>query len=251
MKRSPIATVGRSLLVLIAAAIAGCARAPAPGSAAGPAPRADSRAVSPLAAQPAAPAPPAEALGLLGDLTPAQFRVLASSSHSRGDPSAPVTIVEFGDYDCSFCASEQPVLEKILADYQGRVRLVFLVYPLGHPHSVLFAEAARCAGEQGGFWKLHDYIFSHYGQLEDSRLGLYAASLGLDGEALTSCVASGRYRKSIESDHALARGLGVTGTPTFFVNGKVLDGIQDYAQFASVIDDALEAIAPPATRGGG
>lgn len=243
MKRSPIATTGWSLAVLIAGALAGCAGTSAPGAA--PAPRADSLAV-------AAPAKPAEESVALGDLAPAQFRVLASASaYSRGDAKAPVTIVEFGDYDCPYCAEEQPVLQKILADYRGRVRLVFLVYPLGHPHSGSFAQAARCAGEQGGFWKMHDYIFGHYGQLDDSHLGLYASGLGLDGEALASCIASGRYRKSIESDHALARRVGVTGTPTFFVNGTLLDGAQNYGQFARAIDEALEAADRPAARRGG
>ncbi len=196
---------------------------------------------------PASQTPPAAAVTPKAPvvLAQAQFHQLAVSRYAIGSSDAPVTIVEFADYECPYCAMDQPVLAKVMSDYPGRVRLVFRDYPIGHPHSILYAQAARCAAEQGGFWKMHDYILNHPDQLDPDKLATYASNLGLDGEALQSCIASGRYRKSIAADAALAERAGATGTPVFFVNGRMLDGMQGYADLKGAIDQALAASEKP------
>jgi protein-disulfide isomerase len=179
---------------------------------------------------------------------PALSAELSAGKYVRGDDSAPVTIVEFADYQCPYCAQEEPILQRLLRDYESRIRLVFHDYPVGHPHSMELAQAARCAGEQGGFWAMHDFLFKRAETVDIGRLAQYASGLGLDGEALDACVKSGRYRKSVEADAAAAQKAGVRGTPTFFVNGKRLDGWQTYNQLAGTVDAALESLA--ASRNG-
>ncbi len=161
-----------------------------------------------------------------------------SGPNTRGDPGAPVTIVEFADYQCPYCAQEEPTLERLLRHYQPRVRLVFRDYPI-HEHSVELAEAARCAGEQGGFWAMHDFLFKHVETVSVGYLSIYATALGLDGPALAACVGSGRYQKAIAADRAAAEKAGAQGTPTFIVNGKRLDGMQTYDQLAEATNNAL------------
>lgn len=169
---------------------------------------------------------------------------LPVGKYTRGDAAAPVTIIEFADYECPFCAQEEPILERLLRDYGSRVRHSYHDYPV-HPNATKLAEAARCAGEQGGFWAMHDYLFKHAATLDVGMLGQYGSSLGLDGEALDACVSSGRYREAIEDDAALAKAAGVRGTPTFFVNGKRLDGGQTYNDLSKAVEAALGSEAAP------
>jgi len=174
---------------------------------------------------------------------PSLIAELSAGKYVRGDPAAPITIVEFADYQCPYCAAEEPILLGLLRDYRSRVRLVFRDYPVAHPHSIELAQAARCAGEQGGFWAMHDFLFKRTESVDISHLAEYGSDLGLDGEALDACVKSGRYRQSVEADAAAAQKAGARGTPTFFVNGKRLDGWQTYNQLAGAVDAALESSA--------
>ncbi len=175
---------------------------------------------------------------------PSLIAELSAGKYARGDASAPVTIVEFADYQCPYCAEEEPILHRLMKDYQSRVRIVFHDYPIGHyPHSVELAEAARCAGEQAGFWAMHDFLFKRAGNVDISHLAQYGADLGLDGQALDACVKSGRYQKLVDADAAAARMAGARGTPAFFVNGHRLDGWQTYNQLAGAVDAALESHA--------
>ena len=207
--------IGAIPIVALWLSVAGCApTATAPATAAAPAPV-------------ATPAP----------LSPE----LSSGKYVRGDASAPVTIVEFADYECPYCAQEEPVLNRLMHDYASRVKLVFHDYPVGHPHSIELAEAASCAGEQGGFWAMHDFMFKRPESVDVGMLSQYGSSLGLDGEALDACVKSGRYRKSVEADAAAAVKAGARGTPTFFVDGRRLDGWQSYNQLSEAVDEALVA----------
>jgi protein-disulfide isomerase len=162
----------------------------------------------------------------------------ANARYVRGNPDAPVTIVEFADYECPYCADNQPALRDVLAKYNGTVRLIYRDYPT-HSGSLPFAEAARCAGEQDAFWKMNTYIFDHQSTLDPNHIGDYAAALGLDSAAITSCVASRHYEAAINSDGDLAVKAGADGTPTFFVNGRLLDGMQSYDQLVAAIDSAL------------
>jgi len=204
--------LGRILFALAWVGVAGCAvTAPAP---------------PPPSEQPAAPQSPGIELPV--------------GQYTRGDAAAPVTIIEFADYECPFCAQEEPILERLLRDYGSRVRLAYHDYPV-HPNATKLAEAARCAGEQGGFWAMHDFLFKHAATLDVGMLGQYGSALGLDGEALDACVSSGRYREAIEEDAALAKAAGVSGTPTFFVNGKRYDGGQTYNDLVKAVDAALQS----------
>jgi protein-disulfide isomerase len=174
-------------------------------------------------------------------LSPAQAAELGSGKYVRGEANAPVTLVEFADYQCPHCASQQPIVERLLKEYQGRLKLVFRDRTIGHVDSMPLAEATRCAGEQDGYWRMHDYLFRNQGNLDNTHIGKYAAQLGLDREALEGCIKSGRYRNAISSDDALADRSGVRGTPTYFVNVKMLEGTQSYADLAKAVDDALGA----------
>lgn len=175
------------------------------------------------------------------NVAPALSTELSSGKYVRGAEAAPVTIVEFADYQCSHCAEQEPAVQRLLRDYDARVRFVFHDY-LGHQNSLDLAEIARCAGEQGGFWTMHDFLFKHFDTADTARLAEYASALGLDSEGLTACVKSGRYGKSIEADAALAEKAGVLGTPTFFVNGRRLAGTQSYAELAAAVDEALASL---------
>ncbi|HEY2663043.1 MAG TPA: thioredoxin domain-containing protein [Candidatus Binataceae bacterium] len=182
------------------------------------------------------------------DLTKPRMSVIPASTladgahYVRGDPNAPVTIVEFADYECPYCADNQPALRDLLARYDGQLRLIYRDYET-HSGSLPFAEAARCAGEQDAFWKMNEYIFDHQPTLDPNRIGDYATVLGLDSAAITSCVASRRYEAAINSDGDLAAKAGAEGTPTFFVNGRLLDGAQSYDQLSAAVASALASAA--------
>jgi len=164
---------------------------------------------------------------------------LADGAHYvRGAPNAPVTIVEFADYECPYCAENQAALRELLVRYDGQLRLIYRDYET-HSGSLPFAEAARCAGEQEAFWQMNEYIFDHQSTLDPNRIGDYATILGLDSAAVSSCVASRRYEAAINSDGDLAAKAGAEGTPTFFVNGQLLDGAQSYDQLSAAVDSAL------------
>jgi protein-disulfide isomerase len=163
-----------------------------------------------------------------------------------GDPDAPVTIVEYSDYQCPFCAqytSETwPRLKAEFVD-TGRVRYVFKDFPLTniHPQAPKAHEAARCAGEQGAYWAMHDRLFA--GQAEwvgdPNHVGVlkgYATDLGLDATAFDACLAGGRWAESVKADLTEGVGLGVRGTPSFFIDGYPLVGAQPYETFQYAIE---------------
>jgi len=132
------------------------------------------------------------------------------------------------------------VLGHVLAEFSGRVRLVFKDFPLAsHNGAIPAAEAARCAGEQGRFWEYHDLLFVAQPAFARADLLTYAARLGLPAEAFTACLDSGRYREAVKADVAEGRAAGVRATPTFFVNGQRLVGAQPYEAFRDAIQEAL------------
>jgi protein-disulfide isomerase len=151
-----------------------------------------------------------------------------------------VTIVEFTDYQCPYCHRAQGVMDQVLARYAGKVRLVHLEFPLdGHPGAVPAARAARCAGEQGKFWEYHRSLMTAPGALDDADLKGRAASLQLSASAFASCLASDRHDDAIQASLAQGEGLGVTGTPAYFVNGRMLSGARPLEAFTEVIDGEL------------
>lgn len=159
---------------------------------------------------------------------------------STGPASIPVSIVEFTDYQCPYCHRAQNVIEQVLARYPGKVRLVHMDFPLdGHPGALPAARAARCAGEQGRFWEFHKDLMTVNGSLDDADLKARAQKLGLKAGDFGSCLASGRHDSTIKASFEEGETLGVTGTPAYFVNGRMLSGARPLEDFAQVIDSEL------------
>jgi protein-disulfide isomerase len=172
--------------------------------------------------------PPRVAIGVSAD-----ERVL-------GPATAPVTIVEYSDFECPYCVRAQPAVTQILETYGDRVRLVFRDFPLRmHDNAHLAAQAARCAGEQERFWDYHDVLFENYRALRPADLQRYAAELDLDLAPFADCLDSGRYAEAVDADAASGAQFGVSGTPAFFINGRLLSGAQPFAAFQQVIDEEL------------
>jgi protein-disulfide isomerase len=165
---------------------------------------------------------------------------LPAGAPSTGPGNAAVTIVEFTDYQCPYCHRAQSTVDEVLRRYAGKVRFVHLDFPLeGHPGALPAARAARCAGEQGKFWDYHRDLMTAPGQLDDADLGTRAAKVGLKRDAFSSCVASSRHDEAIRADFARGESLGVSGTPAYFVNGRMLSGARPVEAFAEVIDAEL------------
>ena len=161
----------------------------------------------------------------------------------RGDPNAPVTIVEFADYQCPYCQQTETTLSGLLRKYPGKVNIAFRDFPLTsiHPNAQKASEATRCAGQQGKFWEFHDVLFDGQGKLDQAGLNAAAQKLGLDEKAFQSCVASGEYSAQISRDVEDGRKAGVGSTPAFFVNGIFLNGAQPQTAFEKLIEDELKA----------
>jgi protein-disulfide isomerase len=157
-----------------------------------------------------------------------------------GAAGAPVTIVEFSDFHCPFCQRAEDTIAQILSRYGDRVRLVWRDYPIDglHPQARKAHEAARCATEQGKFWPYHKALYAGPPKQPD-QLPAVAQETGLDAARFKACVASGKYQAAVQKDVEDGRRLEVTGTPTFFINGRVLVGAQPLEAFAKVIDDEL------------
>jgi protein-disulfide isomerase len=149
-----------------------------------------------------------------------------SRDHIRGAPGAPISLLEYGDYECPFCGEVQPIVQEILQRLGDNVCFAFRHFPLTnvHPHSEHAAEAAEAAGAQGKFWEMHDVLFENQQALEDESLAEYAAGLGLDEERLIREVTSEAYAHRIREDFRSGARGGVNGTPSFFINGERYDG---------------------------
>ena len=166
---------------------------------------------------------------------------------SRGPAGAPVTIVEFCEFQCPYCRRVQPTLGQILARYGDRIRLVYRHYPLArHADAKKAAEAVECAGEQGKFWPLHDRLFANPSLLAVPDLKAHARAVGLNGAAFDACLDSGKHAARWRKDLAEAEYYGSPGTPLFFINGRLVSGAQPFAVFQRVIDEELAG-----TAGGG
>ncbi len=172
-----------------------------------------------------------------------RVNVSTDGEPSIGPDNAPVTIVEFGDFQCPYCqAWYQQTFSQLMADYTGKIRFVYRDLPLpSHPESLPAAEAADCAGEQNAYWKFHDDLFS--GQYALGRAGYeqYAADLGLDTAAFTACLDDHRYQAEVKADAADAARLGLNGTPSFVINGRILIGALPLEDFKAIIDEELAA----------
>lgn len=176
--------------------------------------------------------------------------LLSAGSHLRGDPTSPVTIIEFGDFQCPNCArfarNTEPQLEKEYFD-TGRANMVFKHVPIRGPDSVTASIAAQCAGDQGKFWEFHDLLYDNQ-QAENSgwasagNMKEFASELGLDRNEFDSCLDNKKYESLVQNDFTFARGIGVSGTPSFVIvksDGSEPEGIigaQPFSSFKAVLD---------------
>ncbi len=169
---------------------------------------------------------------------------LPAGAPVRGALKAPVTIVEFSDFQCPYCVRAQPTLRKVRETYADKVRFVFVDFPLDiHPQAKKAHEAAACANEQGKFWPMYDRLFASEGKLQVADLKGYAGEAGLDAAAFATCLDSGRQADASERGVAEGARNGVSGTPAFFINGRMVVGAQPFEAFAQVIDDELDRLA--------
>jgi protein-disulfide isomerase len=169
-----------------------------------------------------------------------RYRISVSHAPVRWSDAAKVTIIEYSDYQCPFCARVEETLARIQKDYGQVVRLVWKDHPLPfHDHAELAAEAARAAFAQGKFWPMHDLLMANQKALSRADLESYAAELKLDLGAFRSALDDHRYAQAIAADIAEAKNFGALGTPTFFINGRPLRGAQPYEQFKQLIDEEI------------
>ncbi len=160
---------------------------------------------------------------------------------SKGPTTAPVTIVEFSDFQCPFCQRAANTVGKVLADYAGQVRLVYRQFPLEfHDKAFKAAEAGMCANEQGKFWEMHDHLFGDQKHLDVPSLKEAARSIGLDGDKFDKCLDSGQFADAVRKDMTAGQKAGVSGTPAFFINGRMISGAQPYESFREVVDQELK-----------
>ena len=170
-------------------------------------------------------------------------RLVRPGSHVFGNPNAPLTVVEFGDFECPVCGSEEAVAREIRAKYKNQIRFVFRQFPLTriHPFAERMAEASECAAAQGKFWEAVDKIYSRQTDLTEDALKRDAADIGLDQSKFNQCMASGAEAARVQQDHKDGEALGVPGTPTFFVGREVVPNVPDLNELSQIIDRELEA----------
>jgi protein-disulfide isomerase len=158
----------------------------------------------------------------VGLLTPA----VSDRDHAVGPADAPVTLVEYGDYECPYCGMAYPVVKALQRQLGTRLRFVYRNFPLAeaHPHARHAAQVAEAAAAQGKFWEMHDMLFEHQDALEDTNLIGYAGAIGLDAERVARELEAGTHAKRVRDDFRNGMRSGVNGTPTFFINGDRYDG---------------------------
>jgi protein-disulfide isomerase len=159
---------------------------------------------------------------------------------SRGPVGAPITIVEFSDFECPYCSRAEEVVSEVVRVYGDKIRVVYRDLPLPmHPNAAKAAEAAHCAGEQGKYWEMHAKLFSNQRALDVASLKGYAKDLKLDQAKFDKCLDSGATAALVEEGRKAGNELGINGTPAFFVNGVMINGAQPFDAFKEVIDAEL------------
>jgi protein-disulfide isomerase len=169
-----------------------------------------------------------------------RYSINTQGAPSKGNAQAKLAIVEFSDFQCPFCRRVNPTLEQIEKEYGDKVRIVFKHLPLDmHPKAPAAHAAAEAAHKQGKFWEMHDLIFGNQEAMSPEKYVEYAQQLGMDVAQFKTDVASSAVKARIDADTQEANRLGVTGTPSFFVNGRYLSGAQPFPAFKTLIDQEL------------
>jgi protein-disulfide isomerase len=165
---------------------------------------------------------------------------VSEQDHSQGPASAPVTLVEYGDYECPYCGAAYPIVKEVQRRLGDRLRFVFRNFPLtnAHPHAEHAAESAEAAGAQGRFWEMHDYLYEHQEALEDQDLAAYAAEIGLDVDRFDRDMTAQAFTARVRADFISGVRSGVNGTPSFFINGQRHNGSYDLESLLAAIERA-------------
>jgi protein-disulfide isomerase len=172
--------------------------------------------------------------------------VVREDSHVLGTKGAKITLVEFGDFQCPACAATHPIVSQLLTEYKGKVTFVFRNYPLAiHQNAKISAEAAEAAGAQGKFFEMYDALYQNQQEWAESKNPLeyfqkYAQAIGLDVDKFTEEVKANKYKNKIEKDVADGNALGVSATPSFFINGEKITGGLPYDEFKAKFDAILK-----------
>ncbi len=198
----------------------------------------------------------------VASLSPKHVDIATEGEPMRGDPGAPVTLVEFADFECPFCARSVAFVDSIAQIWPHDVKIVFEEFPIAaHANAELAAEAAYAAADQGAFWKMHDLMYAWGGRLDREALLTLAAEAGLDQRAFAAALVTHRYRRRVQRDIAEGKRVGVDGTPTFFLDGREYlgVGVRTIHAIRPFIEAELAAAragaphsenAPPAAPGG-
>jgi protein-disulfide isomerase len=186
-------------------------------------------------------------------LDPPRLAVSLGDDPVKGPATAPVTIVEFSDFQCPYCSRGTATLKQVEEKYGDKLRVVFRDFPLTqiHKEAAKAAEAGACANEQGKFWEMHDKLFGNQSKLQVEGLKQSATEIGLDAAVFNQCLDSGKYAAEWQKDVEEGTSYGVTGTPAFFINGRMISGAQPLEAFTTVIDEELARAQPPSVARAG
>ena len=166
---------------------------------------------------------------------------VGKSDHAQGPENAPVTLVEYGDYQCPYCADVHPMIQSIVKTMGASLRFVFRHMPLSdvHPYAQYAAEAAEAAGAQGKFWEMHDAIYDHQSDLGSDLMHTLALTLNLDLPRFEADTEARRYRPRVKRDFMGAMRSGVAATPTFFINGERYEGNPEQRALLTALQGTL------------
>jgi protein-disulfide isomerase len=187
-----------------------------------------------------------EKVGVQILLDPPRVAVNVGEDPAKGPAAAPITIVEFSDFQCPYCSRVNATLKQVEDKYGDKLRIVYRDFPLVqiHNNAAKAAEAGECAHEQGKFWEMHDRLFADQSKLQIEALKKTATDIGLDAEKFNQCLDSSKYGAEVQKDVDEGARYGVTGTPAFFINGRLLSGAQPIEAFTELIDEELARAQP-------
>jgi protein-disulfide isomerase len=171
---------------------------------------------------------------------PAPIVIDVAGSPSKGAADAKVTIIQFSEFQCPFCSRVEPTIDQLLKDYDGKIKVVFKHMPLAfHADAQKAAEASMFANANGKFWEMHAKLFANQKALKIEDLKKYATEIGLDAAAMEAALNANTYKAAVDADAKAAQGAGISGTPSFVINGKLFVGAQPIDAFKKEIDAAL------------
>lgn len=171
----------------------------------------------------------------------AQYNIVTTDDPYKGSVDAKIVIVEFSDFQCPFCLQSFPIVKQVISKYGDQIKFIYRDLPNSsiHPEAQIAAEAGECAHAQGKFWEMHDQIFINQNNLTSDALKGYAQGIGLDTNLFNTCLDEGTYTAEVGEDYSDAIRAGVTGTPTFFINDKRIDGVISFEAFEAIIDQLV------------